>query len=356
MLERQAARRQRRIARRSARSRRWSELRRSRRRLDAIRLRSAADAGRGHRAHRAGRLQGRRRRSPGTCPSRSTPAPRRPMGVGLRAGDAPAPSRGRPATCTAHRPDAAGGSARAGGPRHVRLLRPLLDGELPAARPQPPPRSTPASRTTGYGQIPDDPGSTARGCILALPAPRGLGVGRPLDRRPGPPDHRGRRAARAARAVRLVRRRSAESLGMNVIAARARAPAATVVKALQDNEVVCLLCDRDIQGGGIEVEFFGERTTLPAGPATLAFRTGAPILPTAVYFTERRNGHLADVRPPVPMERTRRAARRRRPGHAGPHRRAGGPHPRRARPVAPVPAQLARRRRPRRLTRRVLTT
>ncbi len=49
----------------------------------------------------------------------------------------------------------------------------------------------------------------------------------------------------------------------------------------------------------MEVEFFGERTTLPAGPATLALRTGATLLPVGVYFTEEYNGHLAIVRPPV---------------------------------------------------------
>ena len=69
---------------------------------------------------------------------------------------------------------------------------------------------------------------------------------------------------------------------------------------------MCLLSDRDIRGGGIEVEFFGEKTTMPAGPATLALRTGAPLLPTGVYFTSRRNGHLAVVRPPLPIERTGR--------------------------------------------------
>ena len=41
------------------------------------------------------------------------------------------------------------------------------------------------------------------------------------------------------------------------------------MRALNDNHVVCLLADRDLQGGGPEVEFFGERTTMPAGPATL---------------------------------------------------------------------------------------
>src|SRR3546814_7297964 len=47
---------------------------------------------------------------------------------------------------------------------------------------------------------------------------------------------------------------------------------------------VALLCARDLGGGGLEVEFFGERTTLPGGPATLSLRTGAPLLPTAIYF------------------------------------------------------------------------
>lgn len=77
----------------------------------------------------------------------------------------------------------------------------------------------------------------------------------------------------------------------------------TVLKALRDNEVVCLLCDRDLDHTGVDVEFFGERTTLPPGPATLSLRTGAPILPTAVYFTPRYNGHHAIVRPPVPIQR-----------------------------------------------------
>ena len=58
-----------------------------------------------------------------------------------------------------------------------------------------------------------------------------------------------------------------------------------VLKALADNEVVCLLCDRNIGAGGVEVEFFGERTLLPAGPAMMAIRAGAPLVPVGVYFT-----------------------------------------------------------------------
>jgi KDO2-lipid IV(A) lauroyltransferase len=91
-------------------------------------------------------------------------------------------------------------------------------------------------------------------------------------------------------------------LGMHVVPLGPGAGPA-VIRALKANEIVCLLSDRDIQRNGIEVEFFGERTTLPGGPATVALRTGAALLPTATYFTNQYNGHHAVVRPPIPTER-----------------------------------------------------
>jgi KDO2-lipid IV(A) lauroyltransferase len=97
-------------------------------------------------------------------------------------------------------------------------------------------------------------------------------------------------------------------LGMHVVALGPDA-GKTVMRALRDNHVVCLLADRDLQGGGPEVEFFGERTTLPGGPATLSLRTGAPILPTGVYFTGRVDGHFAWVKPPLPVERVEKRLR-----------------------------------------------
>lgn len=93
------------------------------------------------------------------------------------------------------------------------------------------------------------------------------------------------------------------SLGMNVVPLGPEA-APAVLSALRRNEIVCLLCDRDIQRGGVEVTFFGEKTTLPAGPAMLGLRADAVVLPTAVYFTSKVDGHHAVVRPTLPMERT----------------------------------------------------
>jgi KDO2-lipid IV(A) lauroyltransferase len=90
-------------------------------------------------------------------------------------------------------------------------------------------------------------------------------------------------------------------LGMKVVPLGPEAGTA-VLRALKNNELVGLISDRDIPGTGIEVDFFGERTTLPSGPATLSLRTGAPIIPTAVYFRGRRSHHGV-MRPPIVAER-----------------------------------------------------
>ena len=75
-----------------------------------------------------------------------------------------------------------------------------------------------------------------------------------------------------------------------------------ILTALKNNEVVCLMSDRDITGDGQKVTFFGEQTTMPGGPATLAIRTGAPLIPAAVYMG-RRGAHHAIVRPPIDVTR-----------------------------------------------------
>jgi len=58
--------------------------------------------------------------------------------------------------------------------------------------------------------------------------------------------------------------------------------------AVKRGDVVCLVADRDIGGTGVDLDFFGEPTSLPVGPALLARRTGAPLLPTAIYFRGRQ--------------------------------------------------------------------
>ena len=90
------------------------------------------------------------------------------------------------------------------------------------------------------------------------------------------------------------------SLGMKVVPLGASA-GSEVINALKSKEMVVLLCDRHVGGAGVEVEFFGEKTLLPAGPATLALRTGAPLCPAAVYI--QGSGVYGVLRPLIKVER-----------------------------------------------------
>jgi KDO2-lipid IV(A) lauroyltransferase len=55
-----------------------------------------------------------------------------------------------------------------------------------------------------------------------------------------------------------------------------------LLKCLERGELVALLGDRDFSGHGVSTELFGRKVLLPRGPAWLAVRTGAPILPVFV--------------------------------------------------------------------------
>ena len=75
-----------------------------------------------------------------------------------------------------------------------------------------------------------------------------------------------------------------------------------VIRALRAGRLACLVCDRDLTGGGLEVQLFGARAVMPGGPASIALRTGAPLLPCSVYH-DRRPGHWrAVVHPPLVPE------------------------------------------------------
>jgi KDO2-lipid IV(A) lauroyltransferase len=77
------------------------------------------------------------------------------------------------------------------------------------------------------------------------------------------------------------------------------------VRAVRANEVVCLLADRDLTGDGIEVEFFGERTTLPGGPAMMTLRGGAPLCAAGCYFRDDGR-HMTQILPPISRARSGR--------------------------------------------------
>ena len=84
---------------------------------------------------------------------------------------------------------------------------------------------------------------------------------------------------------RFVRYR--ESLGMEIIplSGGTRAPSTVLTERLQAGGCVALLADRDLGASGVPVDFFGEPTRMPPGPALLAATTGAALLPVSLHFT-----------------------------------------------------------------------
>jgi phosphatidylinositol dimannoside acyltransferase len=92
-----------------------------------------------------------------------------------------------------------------------------------------------------------------------------------------------------------------ESLGMEVLPLTGGAVQASQVlqDRLRAGRVVCLLGDRDLTSRGVPVDFFGERTRMPAGPAMLAALTGADLLRAHLTFTATGWHNL--ICPPLPL-------------------------------------------------------
>lgn len=77
-----------------------------------------------------------------------------------------------------------------------------------------------------------------------------------------------------------------ESLGFEVLAhAGGTPPYPRLREVLEGGGTVALLGERDLKRRGVAVEFFGEETTMPAGPAQLALDTGAALHVAHCWFT-----------------------------------------------------------------------
>lgn len=59
-----------------------------------------------------------------------------------------------------------------------------------------------------------------------------------------------------------------------------------LVELLQHGELVALVADRDLSRSGIDVNFFGKTARMPAGPAMLAYRTGADLITAFVAYSD----------------------------------------------------------------------
>jgi phosphatidylinositol dimannoside acyltransferase len=76
-----------------------------------------------------------------------------------------------------------------------------------------------------------------------------------------------------------------EGFGMEVLPASGGTQRfGILVQRLQAGKIVGLICDRDLTGRGIEVEFFGEHARMMGGPAALAVQTGAALMPAILWF------------------------------------------------------------------------
>jgi len=77
-----------------------------------------------------------------------------------------------------------------------------------------------------------------------------------------------------------------ESLGFEVLPLTGgeRPTLEVLAERLRANRFVCLMADRDLTRAGVPVDFFGEPTRMPAGPAKLAIQTGAPLHPAHVFY------------------------------------------------------------------------
>lgn len=76
----------------------------------------------------------------------------------------------------------------------------------------------------------------------------------------------------------------------------------TLTEMLNTGELVALAADRDLSKSGINVNFFNSTARMPAGPALLAYETGADLI--TAYVSYREQGIEITFTPPVSVNRT----------------------------------------------------
>ena len=104
----------------------------------------------------------------------------------------------------------------------------------------------------------------------------------------------------AAEAVRNLKVDFRARLGIKQLTVEPGSPRAMlgILDALRAGEIVAMLPDRDSGAEHVTVEFCGDRARMPIGPAFLAVRTGATLLPA--YVVRGPDGRYdAAIEPPI---------------------------------------------------------
>src|SRR5256886_391211 len=86
----------------------------------------------------------------------------------------------------------------------------------------------------------------------------------------------------------IVRNRNRFGLGVITVG---RSAVRQIREALSANRFVALVCDLE-QGPGVEVRFFGRRAIVPGGPAAIAVKTGAALMPACQYASTPGRHHV----------------------------------------------------------------
>jgi phosphatidylinositol dimannoside acyltransferase len=92
-------------------------------------------------------------------------------------------------------------------------------------------------------------------------------------------------------------------LGIDIIDLASDHVGRQLTQKLEQNRIVALVADRDLSGGGVEVEMFGRTRRMPPGPALLSLSSGAPLISGPTYTT---GDGWAEVLTPVTIEPTGR--------------------------------------------------
>jgi KDO2-lipid IV(A) lauroyltransferase len=90
------------------------------------------------------------------------------------------------------------------------------------------------------------------------------------------------------------------SMGFEVLSLDSRS-FVTLLKRAREKRLIALVADRDLSRSGVDVDFFGYPSRMPAGPALLAIKTGIPLVVAHVSY-KPIGIHIDFTEVPIPAE------------------------------------------------------